>query len=303
MNNILILASFWNLLLICQKIYCVQEVNCKIENSTSIRVCSYEDDIEEFNFRLSETKVFPSEVFLVRNHIEILSMTHLKIEDVEIGTFEKAKNLTFLDLSHNELKDLKANMFEGASNLKVLSIMYNRISQIDKNTFKKSTNIWRLHLDGNNIQYLKKNTLRELKQLEVLGLTENQIETLPRNLFDHNLELRHIYLQNNKLKIIPFDMFNHLEKLVSLYFQENICIDKGYTNLYGSFRKILKTVESDLKKCSLCEPLPYEIENLQNELMLLEFNVKILKMEVNATTTPKPKRRKNERRKSQNKDD
>lgn len=301
MNNILILVSFLNLLIICQKIYCVQEVNCKIENSTSIRVCSYDDDIEEFNFRLSETKSFPSEVFLVRNFIEILTMTHLRIEDVEPRTFEKAKNLTFLDISHNDLKELRPNMFEGATNLRVLSIMNNRISQIDRSAFKKTTSIWRLHLDGNNIQYLKKNTLKELKQLEVIGLTNNQIETLPRNLFEFNFELRHIYLQSNKLKIIPFDMFSHLEKLVSLYLQENICIDKRYTNLYGSFRKVLKTVESDLKKCSLCEPLPYEIENLQNELMLLEFNIKILKSEVN-TTTPKPKRRKNDRKKSKNKD-
>eukprot|EP00058_Branchiostoma_floridae_P002178 XP_002587666.1 hypothetical protein BRAFLDRAFT_92705 [Branchiostoma floridae] len=86
--------------------------------------------------------------------LDILSLSHNKIEDIESRSFVGLDGLEFLNLKHNLLRHVCADWFHGLTNLEELTLSSNRLDNIEKHAFVSLIKLSYLDLSNNNILYL-----------------------------------------------------------------------------------------------------------------------------------------------------
>jgi Leucine-rich repeat (LRR) protein len=169
------------------------------------------------------------------HNLEILDLSHNKINSLNRSSFTGLSSLRALDLSHNKLTSFNCCMIPL---LKVLNLAHNSFTHIHRDDFVFVLNLVKLVLDFNELtsESLSMDSFRRLSKLEILSLQNNKMRFLDERHFQglkrldvlklgSNLieevkdvgifssELTKLKLQNNQIKSLDPNLFKKLSNL------------------------------------------------------------------------------------------
>ncbi|XP_055625569.1 nyctalopin-like isoform X2 [Toxorhynchites rutilus septentrionalis] len=165
--------------------------------------------------------------------LEVLDISHNRLDTLGSRNFEAQEKLRVLDLSSNVLTALLKDSFRGLARLGTLRLNDNRIEKIHPTAFHGLSSLTELDLSDNQIVSFEDDVFKPLPALERLSLENNQILEVP---YDSNLEhlrsLRHLELSVNLVEFIANDSFEALRELRTLNLAGNVLteLDLGVFN-------------------------------------------------------------------------
>lgn len=162
--------------------------------------------------------------------LQILSLEHNLIQNVEPETFKHLKNLHALTLSFNKLSIIDGQFFTGLYVLNQLFLDANLISRIHQDAFENLTNLHDLSINDNLLQEVPPG-LSKLHYLKSLDLGKNSIKHISNTSFLNLDQLFGLRLVDNLITSINRDSFINLPNLQVL----NLASNKIKTIEAGSF--------------------------------------------------------------------
>ncbi|XP_072379113.1 uncharacterized protein Lgr4 [Diabrotica undecimpunctata] len=186
-------------------------------------------------------KIFPKNLFPVRNKLHILSLMYNDISKIHDEAFSSLGHLIELDLRGNEITEIGAKVFQELKQLEILylqnnqisyikidsfpklpvlqlSLMENKINNIDGGAFANLTQLRSLFLSNNRLQELKNRTFANLTVLQALTLNNNFIKKLELGVFLDIPSLQSLRLEGNQFRNLDKKLLESSDKLQTIYF-------------------------------------------------------------------------------------
>jgi hypothetical protein len=152
--------------------------------------------------------------FTNTNHLlEILDLSHNKIEGIEKNGLKTLRKLKVLDVSHNLLQDLDHYVFAKLFALTEINLSGNNLKKIDFTIFHCNGRLQRIKLHGNSITEMQSNPNYKTKSLD---LSNNQITNI--DVLKYFGILEELSLSGNEKLILKGNIFEKLQPgLTKLY--------------------------------------------------------------------------------------
>lgn len=151
--------------------------------------------------------------------VEHLDLSHNRLTENDMESFNKLLNLKVLKLDKNSLNHIPS--FLHTNQIQEISLNKNNIMSINKGLFHANSSITVLNLNHNHIQIIEEGALNNLSNLEALKLNRNELQSLPNHLFEHQSKLRTLELNYNKFDVINGLLFQGLSNLTTLRMKFN----------------------------------------------------------------------------------
>jgi Leucine-rich repeat (LRR) protein len=106
-------------------------------------------------------------------------------------------NLESLTLSHNKIEYIELHGFNGLNNLKFLSLNNNKLKTLQINNqsiFENLVNLNELHLEANQLNSIQSSYFLPLKRLEILNIKSDMTRIVEPNSFDSFPHLRRLFI-------------------------------------------------------------------------------------------------------------
>jgi Leucine-rich repeat (LRR) protein len=174
----------------------------KIEDFTF----SEAENLEDLDLKRNKIREVSQHAFTDCRKLKTVDLSENDIRELQAGSFN-CPMLEILNLTHNKIEQIKAETFSRARYLVALNLTHNKITEISDDGFKGLTKLQHLRLGHNKLTQLKKEMLEKMGKLNSLDLANNKIEVLDADTFRGNLKLNEIYLQNNQLEAVAAGTF------------------------------------------------------------------------------------------------
>ena len=149
-----------------------------------------------------------------------LSLHSNSLSHLQVGVFERLRDLRSLHLSLNLLHELEPGVFRGLINLIELILSRNFLVVLKPGVFDELENLERLDLQDNILKVIQAGVFNGLCNLMDLNLNNNVLTTIAPDAFKNLTSLRTLRLDNNMLTLNR-DMFAGLENLENLHLRNN----------------------------------------------------------------------------------
>ncbi|XP_053686127.1 nyctalopin-like [Sabethes cyaneus] len=175
------------------------------------------------------------------NQLEVLDISHNRLDTLGSKNFEAQEKLRTLNLSDNVLVSLLKDSFRGLQRLDILLLNDNRIEKIHPTAFQGLNSLRILDLSNNQLVSFEEVVLMPLGTLERLNLRNNQLLEVP---YETNLQylrsLHNLDLSVNLIESISNDSFEALRELRSLQLEGNVLteLDLGAFNGLNALKHI-----------------------------------------------------------------
>lgn len=173
------------------------------------------------------------EIQLDFEQLKELSLSKLKLKEIDSNLFADLTCLNHISLSENLLVRLPGNLFHSLKQLKYVSLRKNDIVTIDANLFSESTELKEVHLSFNKLETIPSNLFEKNKKLEKCNLCMNKLESIDSHLFSGLTEMNDLNLAHNNITAIEPNAFKDLKKLQKLDLSQNHIKCLPIDNLYG----------------------------------------------------------------------
>ncbi|XP_049883850.1 leucine-rich repeat neuronal protein 3-like [Pectinophora gossypiella] len=197
-------------------------VDCYDRNITTFFSKDMWADLTEFkptHADLSEND-FTNVSIIAELPIEVLNLSHSRIEFIENASFKDLRSLRVLDLSHNKLTSAKLSphAFEGRYSpekyeplpaMRVLSLAYNELHSLNQDLFEHLPELTDLDLSGNPLTTLDHVTviaISSLPMLKVLRMRSCQLPDIPEKFLHTPRYLERLDLSDNQLTAVPQEL-------------------------------------------------------------------------------------------------
>lgn len=169
-------------------------------------------NLEELDLSMNELRWIQMGLFQRMRNLQTVNLSHNKI--LSLSSFRIPPFVWHLDLSFNKIEELPSHHFlKSARNLMELDLSNNQINDIQPNTFVNLAHLGMLNLNGNKIRELRNHVFDGLKSCYKIGLRDNLIDEIRSNaFFGVGLEVRGgsmapkiIDLRNNLISIVLAD--------------------------------------------------------------------------------------------------
>lgn len=167
------------------------------------------------SFRNCEMSKLSINVFENNPSLNMLNISNIGLEMLEISNFVGAKNLQKLFALYNKLKDLPKNVF-AETHLDYLNLDHNQFTSLESIGLAGINNLKTLILSNNNVTHLTEKSFENLTTLENLNLSFNKFGPLETNLFDRLPNLQGLSLMQTNIANLEFMTFVKLTKLTVL---------------------------------------------------------------------------------------
>uniref|UniRef100_A0A1B0CD26 Putative membrane glycoprotein lig-1 n=1 Tax=Lutzomyia longipalpis TaxID=7200 RepID=A0A1B0CD26_LUTLO len=163
-------------------------------------------------------------------HLTALSVSHNRIEVLEVEALEKLPKLQHLDISRNLLTVLPKNIFPPNCRIRSLNLNYNVIEKIHGHALDNLRHLTEIKMNGNKLTSIEYETFANLASLRRLQMADNQLETIPGLTFRNQAHLRHLRLRNNRIHTLNDGAFHGCVNLETLELDGNgiSVISKGW---------------------------------------------------------------------------
>lgn len=196
----------------------------------------------------NELTQLEEKTFSFNKKLELIYLKFNRIEDIHPKAFEDLHELYALDISSNKLKDL-GNIFDTLTSLVRLDLSLNLIESLDKSIFSNNVKLMQLNLDGNSFKYFDPDVFAPLINLEFVNLSFNKspIETIHGDLFKDSSNLKQAFFIRNRIRAVGRRFLRDPKPLLEIVsFRSNLCIDKDFLYLNGTFGK---SQQNELRQC------------------------------------------------------
>lgn len=136
------------------------------------------------------------------SYVNELELAQLGIEEIEVGAFTNAPNLTTINLANNKLKKIIRGTFSSLANLWSLNVSHNDISIIEEQSFHGSIHIEVLDFSYNKISYIPENVFQH-SHLTFLDLSNNMLASMESDFCKYIPFFNRLFLNNNFLITVP----------------------------------------------------------------------------------------------------
>lgn len=221
------------------------DVGLRSVDGTSLKIV---EGMKIFFGAHNELTRLEANTFSFNKKLELIYLKFNRIEEIHPKAFEGLLELYVIDISSNKLKVL-GNIFDTLTSLVRLDLSLNLIESLDKSIFINNVNLMQLNLDGNNFRYFDPDIFAPLINLEFVNLSFNKspIETIHGDLFKNSANLKQAFFIRNQIRAVDRRFLKDTKPLLEIVsFRSNLCIDKDFLYLNGSFGK---SQQNDLRKC------------------------------------------------------
>lgn len=149
-----------------------------------------------------------------------LSSNLLDSKALETNVFHQNHKLNVLDLSHNRLREFQVGTFNGLNALRVLNISNNELLYIQSMSLSTLEAVTHWDASNNNLTYVMDNQFVYLGSAEYINLSHNKIDNIQKYSFSDLPELKVLDLSYNQ--IFDDEFFSGLATLQEL----NLCHNK-----------------------------------------------------------------------------
>lgn len=112
------------------------------------------------------------------NELQVLDISHNKLETLGRTNFESLKSLHLLNVSYNSIKSLDNGVFTGLSHMKVVDLSGNQLERIEREIFWSLGTIKEIILDRNRLEFLDWEMFHGLDTLERISAQFNFIQVI-----------------------------------------------------------------------------------------------------------------------------
>ncbi|XP_058803616.1 protein toll-like [Phymastichus coffea] len=152
-------------------------------------------------------------------------LSHNRIEEIELGAFDRLPNLLRIDLSGNRLRGLPAGLFHRLARLEGIHASANRFDELPAELLTGIDNChlrsFRLSHNAGALATMPAGFFRDLGTLASVELLQNRFASLPEDLFAGATALELLDLSGNNLTSLPPAIFGDTRKLVQLRIMDN----------------------------------------------------------------------------------
>lgn len=211
------------------------------EDPSALKTCETYNSrfYNKFQFTNCKFANLPNLTFGEFNWLELINISHIGLETIQLENIVKFKTLSQLLANENELNELPVGVFReqkinkmdlthnhfteiasigrsGVEELKNLILSHNNITNISENDLVHLTQLRTLDLSSNNIQHISNLSLATLTLLTTLKLSNNSITTISENTFIGAVGLNVLDLSNNRITNISEKTFADPNQLIRL---------------------------------------------------------------------------------------
>lgn len=192
--------------------------------------------------------------------LEVLSLAHNKIINIESCAFRDSYRLRCINLNDNSIQYIHESTFKDAQSLTQLnldnnllermpvissnrylgtvSLRNNRITELRREHFGSSSTLHTLFLSGNRISRIECDAFSGLTWLQKLDLSNNELRTLPHAWMNGLSNLKHLDLRNNRFTCIQDFSFSSSISMSSVYLQHNGLRESSSLQSYFPYAQI-----------------------------------------------------------------
>jgi Leucine-rich repeat (LRR) protein len=166
----------------------------------------------------------PKNVFTELRQLEVLRLSHNRLEAVHADSFTGLVSLKILKLDNNRIRFVPARAFAHCTRLEQLNLIGNGIEEVHEEAFSGTTDLIVLDLFDNALRALPANVFArgQLGQLEQLNLRANRIAHVAVGAFDGLVSLQKLDLSKNRIKSLAPLVFEKLGRLEQLRLNGNV---------------------------------------------------------------------------------
>lgn len=125
-------------------------------------------------FAFSDIPVLKNNVMTpVAKDLEVLSIVHCSMDDMEDDVFKGMVSLKRLIIAHNSLKKVKAAWFKDTKNLKMVDMTENGIEMIEDDVADHWSNVEVMNMSGNNVKCISVDFMNKMANLVNVDMEMN----------------------------------------------------------------------------------------------------------------------------------
>lgn len=114
-------------------------------------------------------------------NLQVLSLSRIELQDVQVDSFRDLEHLLFLDLSHNEIYQIPDHTFDNLPNLRILHLDHNELDTVPDTCGLK--NLEYLSIAFNRIKAIDTSMFCGLPKLAYLNMSSNILEEINPEVF------------------------------------------------------------------------------------------------------------------------